>query len=146
MRAQSDPWFAKYLLRIGNGTEEADGDGKIRLPDDLCVSCTGEDTDLDILIDSFFPMLDDNMSNPNYITSRAILSTRNDCVDRINMKMIGHFRGDKMVYHSFDRVEDDPHNYYPREFLNSLPPHVLKLKINCYIILLRNIDPRKQTL
>ena len=51
-----------------------------------------------------------------------------------------------MIYHSFDCVEDDPRNYYPDEFLNSLtpnglPPHILKLKINCPIILLRNIDP-----
>ncbi|WVZ58588.1 hypothetical protein U9M48_008846 [Paspalum notatum var. saurae] len=39
-----------------------------------------------------------------------------------------------------------PHNYYPPEFLNSLtpnslPPHVLRLKINYPIILLGNIDP-----
>ena len=93
-------------------------------------------------------MLDDNMSDPNYITSRAILSTRNNCVDQINIKMIGRFRGEEVVYYSFDRVEDDPHNYYPPEFLNSLtpnglPPHVLKLKMNCPIILLRNIDPTK---
>ncbi|WVZ75910.1 hypothetical protein U9M48_023928, partial [Paspalum notatum var. saurae] len=51
-----------------------------------------------------------------------------------------------MVYHSFDRVEDDPHNYYPPELLNSLtpnglPPHVLRPKINCPVILLRNIEP-----
>ena len=51
-----------------------------------------------------------------------------------------------MVYHSFDCAVDDPHNYYPEEFLNTLtpnglPPHVLKLKIGCPIILLRNIDP-----
>ena len=37
-------------------------------------------------------------------------------------------------------------NYYPSEFLNTLtpnglPPHVLKLKIGCPVILLRNIDP-----
>jgi ATP-dependent exoDNAse (exonuclease V) alpha subunit len=41
---------------------------------------------------------------------------------------------------------DDPHNYYLEEFLNTLtpnglPPHVLKLKIGCPVILLRNIDP-----
>jgi ATP-dependent DNA helicase PIF1 len=41
---------------------------------------------------------------------------------------------------------DDPHNYYPPDFLNTLtptglPPHLLKLKINCPIILIRNIDP-----
>jgi ATP-dependent DNA helicase PIF1 len=50
------------------------------------------------------------------------------------------------VYHSFDSAVDDPHNYYPSEFLNTLtpnglPPHVLKLKIGCPAILLRNIDP-----
>ena len=64
----------------------------------------------------------------------------------INMKMIGHFHRDEMVYHSFDCVVDNPHNYYPEEFLNTLtpnglPPHVLKLKIGCPVILLRNIDP-----
>jgi hypothetical protein len=64
----------------------------------------------------------------------------------INVKMIGHFYGDEMVYLSFDCAVDDPHNYYPEEFLNTLtpnglPPYVLKLKIGCHVILLRNIDP-----
>jgi len=64
----------------------------------------------------------------------------------INMKMIGRFHGKEMVYRSFDCAVDDPHNYYPEEFLNTLtpnglPPHVLKLKIGCSVILLRNIDP-----
>ena len=82
----------------------------------------------------------------DYITSRVILSTQNERVDMINMKMISSFRGDEMVYHSFDSAIDDPHNYYPSEFLNTLtpsglPPHMLKLKIGCPIILLRNIDP-----
>ncbi|WVZ95725.1 hypothetical protein U9M48_041454 [Paspalum notatum var. saurae] len=146
MRAQSDPWFAEYLLRIGDGTEETNSGGEIRLPDEVCVPYTGSDIDLDGLIDCIFPRLDENMSNTSYITSRAILSTRNDWVDIINMRMIGRFQGDQMVYHSFDSVVDDPHNYYPPEFLNTLtpnglPPHILKLKIGCPIILLSNIDP-----
>ncbi|WVZ48925.1 hypothetical protein U9M48_000316 [Paspalum notatum var. saurae] len=136
----------EYLLRVGNGTEEDDGNGYISLPDEICVPYTRKDTDLHRLIEDVFPMLDDNMTDPDYITSRAILSTRNDCVDRINMRMIHRFQGKEIVYHNFDRAEDDPHNYYPLEFLNSLtpnglPPHVLRLKINCPIILLRNIDP-----
>ncbi|RCV30685.1 hypothetical protein SETIT_6G115000v2 [Setaria italica] len=130
MRAQSDPWFAEYLLRIGGGTEEVNGD---------CDSGDSE-KDLDRLIECIFPNLNANMTNKDYITSRAILSTRNDWVDNINMKMIAMFQGGKMVYHSFDSAIDDPHNYYPSEFLNTLtpnglPPHLLKLKIGC---------PRKQ--
>ena len=68
MRAKSDPWFAEYLLRIGGGSEEANGDGEIRLPDDICIPQTEEDSDLDTLIDCIFPALYANMSNKNYIT------------------------------------------------------------------------------
>ncbi|WVZ85136.1 hypothetical protein U9M48_032088 [Paspalum notatum var. saurae] len=134
IRAQSDPWFAEYLLRIGDGTEKINSGGEIRLLDEVCVPYTGNDIDLDGLIDCIFLRLDENMSNPSYITSRAILSTRNDWVDMINMRMIGRFQGDQMVYHSFDSAVDDPHNYYPSKFLNTF-------KIGCPIILLRNIDP-----
>jgi ATP-dependent DNA helicase PIF1 len=146
MRAQSDPGFAKYLLCIGCGTEEVNGDGDVHLPDEICVPYMGNGNELETLIDYIFPSLNENLSNQNYITSRAILSTRNDWVDMINMKMIGHFQGEEIVYHSFDSAVDDPHNYYPSEFLNTLtpsglPPHVLRLKIGCPIILLRNIDP-----
>ncbi|PWZ18654.1 ATP-dependent DNA helicase PIF1 [Zea mays] len=146
MRAKNDPWFAEFLLRVGGGTEETNIDGDIRLPDDVCVPYTGSDNDLDNLIDFAFPNLNENMSDSTYITSRAILSTRNDWVDMINVKMIDRFQGEHMVYHSFDSAMDDPHNYYPPEFLNTLtpnglPPHVLKLKVGCPVILLRNIDP-----
>ncbi|AQK64979.1 hypothetical protein ZEAMMB73_Zm00001d013986 [Zea mays] len=113
----------------GGGTEDTNSDGDIFLPNEVCVPYSGSDSDLDNLIDFVFPNLNENMSDSTYITSRAILSTRND-----------------WVYHSFDSAMDDPHNYYPPEFLNTLtpnglPPHVLKLKIGCPIILLRNIDP-----
>jgi hypothetical protein len=85
------------------------------------------------------------LKDPKYITSRAILSTKNICIDSVNLKMIDHFEGKEMVYHNFNSVEEDPYNYYPLEFLNNLTPnglapHMLKLKINCPIILHRNID------
>ncbi|AQK99913.1 hypothetical protein ZEAMMB73_Zm00001d012588 [Zea mays] len=146
MRAKSDPWFAEYLLRVGGGTEEVNNDGDIHLPDEVCVPYTGDDRDLDRLIDDIYPSLNENMSNTSYITSRAILTTRNDWVDMINMRMIDRFQREQMMYHSFDTAMDDPNNYYPSEFLNTLtpnglPPHVLKLKIGCPVMLLRNIDP-----
>ncbi|PWZ25627.1 hypothetical protein Zm00014a_023507 [Zea mays] len=112
MRAKNDPWFAEYLLRVGGGTEVTNSDGDIRLPDEVCVPYSGSDNDLDNLINFIFPNLNENMSDSTYITSRAILSTRNDWVDMINAKMIDHFQGEHMVYHSFDSAMDDPHNYY----------------------------------
>jgi ATP-dependent DNA helicase PIF1 len=146
MRAQMDLNFVDFLLRIGDGTEEVNNDGEILLPEGLCIPYTGDDKDLDALIDWVFLKLDENKTDSNYITSRAILSTKNDCVDRIYMKMINKFQDDERVYRSFDEAVDDLNNYYPSEFLNTLtpngfPPHVLKLKKNCPAILLRNIYP-----
>jgi hypothetical protein len=111
MRAKSDPWFAEYLLRIGGGSEEANCDDEIHLPDDICIPQTGKDNDLDTLIDYIFPALNATMSNKSYITSRAILSPWNDYLDMIYMKMISHFQEDEMVYHNFDSAVDDPQNY-----------------------------------
>ena len=132
-------------MRIGCGTKEVNDDGDVHLSDEICVPYTGNGNELDTLIDYIFMNLNENLLNRNYITLRVILSTRNDGVDMINMKMIDNFQGEEIVYHSFDSAVDDPHNYYPSEFLNTLtpsglPPHVLKLKIGCPIILLRNID------
>jgi ATP-dependent DNA helicase PIF1 len=160
MMAQKNPEFVDFLLRIGGGTKRVNNEGEVLLPESLCIPYTGNDKDLDSLIDWVFPKLDDNKADSNYITSRAILSTKNDCVDRINMKMINKFQGDERIYRSFDLAVDDPNDYYPSEFLNTLtpndyypseflntwtpnglPPHVLKLKKNCPVILLRNIDP-----
>jgi ATP-dependent DNA helicase PIF1 len=142
-------WFAEYILRVGNGTEENVDDGCVRILDETCIPYTGRDPDINLLIESVFPMLDENISDSNYITCRAILSTQNEYVDKINMTIIEKFPGEEMIYHSFDHAVDDPHNYYRIEFLNSLtpnglPPHTLKLKINGPIILLRNIDPANE--
>ena len=60
--------------------------------------------------------------------------------------MIDRLPGEENVYHCFDTVDDDPNSHFPIDFLNSiipnsLPPHELKLKINCPVILLYNLDP-----
>jgi ATP-dependent DNA helicase PIF1 len=77
---------------------------------------------------------------------RAILSTKNEHVDAMNDRMIKQFLEDEHVYFSHDTVNDDTTNTYPLDFLNSitsngLPPHILRIKKNCPVILLRNLDP-----
>jgi hypothetical protein len=69
MRAKSDPWFAEYLLRVGGGSEEVTVDDESRLPHDICILHTEEDSDLDTLIDCIFANLNENMSSKDYIIS-----------------------------------------------------------------------------
>ncbi|KAI3740150.1 hypothetical protein L2E82_30571 [Cichorium intybus] len=146
MRALTDPWFSDFLLRVGDGVEESIDENLIRIPDDMVIPYTDKSKSLDALIDAVFPSLEFNMSESDYIVSRAILSTKNESVDEINNYLIKRFHGEEKIYYSFDEAIDDKNNFYPVEFLNSLtvsglPPHHLRLKVGCPIILLRNIDP-----
>ena len=75
------------------------------------------------------------------MSTRAILSTKNEHVDNLNAKMIDRFPGQEKVYYSFDSVNDDTRNNYPIDYLNNhtpngLPPHILKVKVNFPVILL----------
>ena len=145
MRALTDPWFSDFLLRVGDGTEESIEGTFIRIPDDMTVPCIDKKKSITDLIKVVFPAIQENLRSSDYIINRAILSTKNESVDEINDQMIDVFQGEEKIYYSFDMVEDDHHNFYPVEFLNALtvsglPPHKLRLKIGCPIILLRNID------
>uniref|UniRef100_A0A8I6XC35 DNA helicase Pif1-like 2B domain-containing protein n=1 Tax=Hordeum vulgare subsp. vulgare TaxID=112509 RepID=A0A8I6XC35_HORVV len=146
MRAQADPWFSEYLLRIGNHTEETIGDDYVCLPNDIVIAYTEDETAMNKLIEDIFPSLHANAKSREYMSTRAILSTKNDHVDALNEKMISRFPGEEKIYHSFESIEDDMQNNYTIDFLNSitpngLPPHVSRLKVNCPVILLRNLDP-----
>jgi ATP-dependent DNA helicase PIF1 len=146
MRARTDPWFSDFLLRVGDGVEETFDGSFIRIPDDMVIPYTDKATSLKALIDAIFPSFQTNRLNSDYIISRAILSTKNDHVDEINDYLIDRFDGEERVYYSFDEAVDDRNNFYPMEFLNTLsvsglPPHYLRVKVGCPIILLRNIDP-----
>ncbi|KAJ9551807.1 hypothetical protein OSB04_015852 [Centaurea solstitialis] len=146
MRALDDPWFSEFLLRVGNGDEEMIDETFIRIPDDMTIPYNDESNSKDGLINAIFPSMQINGATSDYIISRAILSTKNDNVDEINDELIERFCGEEKIYYSFDEAQDDRNNFYPVEFLNTitvcgLPPHRLRLKIGCPIILLRNIDP-----
>ena len=120
MRAQAHPWFSDFLLRVGNGVEEAIDGSYIRIPDDMAIPYTNDGNSRDDLINAIFPSLETNTHSCEYITSRAVLSTKNENVDEINDQLIGRFHGEEKIYYSFDEAEDDNNNFYPLEFLNSL--------------------------
>jgi ATP-dependent DNA helicase PIF1 len=112
----------------------------------MVILYTEEKESKEILIKIIFLSLELHGNSSEYMISRATLSTKNEHIDELNNMMIDRFSGEEKIYHSFDMVEDDTSNNYTVNFLNSLtpgglPPHLLRLKINCPIILLRNIDP-----
>ena len=118
----------------------------MRLPEEIVIGYTDLKASVSKLIDDIFPLMDKNGNSPSYISAHAILSTKNEYVDELNEMLIDRFPGDEKGYYRFDSVVDYPHNHYQPEFLNSLtpnglPPHVLRLRINCPVILLRNLDP-----
>ncbi|KAL7137613.1 hypothetical protein ABFS83_10G105100 [Erythranthe nasuta] len=146
MRAQKDPEFGDFLLRVGNGEETSDIEGNIIIPEEMVVKYDNEEDSMARLIDSIFPSLSSNAESSTYMTTRAILASKNEEVDKLNDKLISMFPGEARTFQSFDEAIDDTNNNYEEDFLNSLtpnglPPHKLVLKRNCPIILLRNLDP-----
>ncbi|XP_070012986.1 uncharacterized protein [Nicotiana sylvestris] len=80
------------------------------------------------------------------MTSRVILTAKNDFVDEMNELLIAQFPGDARTYVAFDEtIEANDHSQY-EDFLHTLhpaglPPHKLTVKKHCPVILLRNLNP-----
>ncbi|XP_071918027.1 uncharacterized protein [Coffea arabica] len=146
MRAQLDPHFSDYLLRIGNGTEATNKNDEVRIPEGMNLVFVDDDSSVDALIAAVFPDLCAFAHCPDSIVNHAILMTRNDFVFEINNKIIAKFPGTEQVYLSHDEILESCHQSETEDFLNSLTPkslplHRLILKINCPVMLIRNINP-----
>ena len=140
--AKDEAEFSEYVLRIGDGkveTYEEQGQDMIQIPRKYLV-----DT-MDELIDKVFPNIEDGYSDKHFVARRAILTPKNDGVDKINELIMSKFPGQGKTYLSADTVgEDDQQDAYPTEFLNTvtlsgMPPHEMTLKIGAPVILLRNL-------
>ncbi|XP_059289935.1 uncharacterized protein LOC132043482 [Lycium ferocissimum] len=142
MRAKTDPTFCDYLLRVGNGEEKTDNHDKIKIPNFFIVPFTSENESLDLLFRVTYPDLHICSFDMSSMTSRVILTTKNDFVDEMNDLLIAQFPGDPKTYVAFDenieasdqsQYEDFSHTLH----LASLPPHKLTLKKNCPVMLLK---------
>ena len=141
--AGNDTGFQYLLQKIGNGefpTEPQLGYNKIQLPHDLLLNSNK----LSDLCDFVFENLEDNSMNRNWLANRSIITPTNKAAEKVNLYMIAKFPGDERIYKSSDSVDNEMQ--YPIEFINQLnpsgfPPHILRLKVGCTIMLLRNLDP-----
>ena len=71
------------------------------------------------------------------------MASRNDIVEQINATLMAKMPGESVVYRSYDQTtEVSEASAYPTDSQNppGLPPHELKLKEGCPIILARNLE------
>uniref|UniRef100_A0A5S6QVX7 ATP-dependent DNA helicase n=1 Tax=Trichuris muris TaxID=70415 RepID=A0A5S6QVX7_TRIMR len=136
--ATGDADWIEFLLRAGDGTAN-DEDGRISLPEGIV---SHDNLVVKIFGNSIDPLDQSDMSE------RAILAPKNVDADFLNHEVLNRLQGEEKAYHSVDEaICDDPSHVatYPTEFLHRinlsrLPPHVLRLKKGCVVILLRNLD------
>ena len=108
----------------------------IQIPKEYLVESTEE------LIDRVFPGFYHGYSDKIFVSHHAILTPINDNVDKINENIMDIFPGEGKTYLSADSVaEEDLHNAYPTDFLNSMtlsgmPPHSMTLKVAASVTLL----------
>ena len=97
---------------------------------------------IDELINKVFPNIEEGYLDKFFVSHRAILTPKNENVDKLNEMIMDKIPG---TYLSADTIaEEDLHNAYPSEFLNSItlsgmPPHSMTLKVGAPVILLRNL-------
>jgi hypothetical protein len=137
--------FADYLLQLGEGKLPHLINSKykddIQLPRNI--SANIEEVEL---FHKVFYDIENNYKNEEFLTTRAILTPKNNEVDLINELASKIFLGLSYSKLSIDTVLSIKDvDRYPVEFLNTisaagLPPHKLDLKKHQPIILLRNID------
>ncbi|XP_058790186.1 uncharacterized protein LOC131663673 [Phymastichus coffea] len=133
--------FSKFLLDIGNGTLNDQNDC-VNLPEHCILPPTSN-----IIDDTFGILMKENKFQD--MCKCAILSARNVDVDDINKQITNLLNKDsERIYTAIDVVVNNNgelddlilpehlHNLNP----TSLPPHELRLRQNCIIMLIRNIS------
>ncbi|XP_022041450.2 uncharacterized protein LOC110944034 [Helianthus annuus] len=155
-RQQQISTFSSWLVEVGDGEigvpdlKDPINTNILQIPNEYLILHT--DNALTELIKFIYD--DKTLTEPTVasLSAKAIVCPKNDTVDDINLKVINMVSGTSTMYHSIDSLiptagtNEDIESLYPTEYLNllnfsGLPPHLLELKINAPIILLRNLNP-----
>ncbi|KAL6538118.1 hypothetical protein OROGR_012108 [Orobanche gracilis] len=143
--------FADWILKIGDGCSQTNDSGeyKVSIPDELLIKESANP--LQDLVDFTYPDLIQNLENAKFFEKRAILCPTLDAVQMVNDYILSTIPGQETVYLSADKAcisdgdSEVPGEWFTTEFLNDIkcsgvPNHVLKLKKNTHVMLIRNID------
>ncbi|XP_070022497.1 ATP-dependent DNA helicase PIF1-like [Nicotiana sylvestris] len=120
MHARTDPSFCEYLLQIGNGTETTNCGKKIAIPDSFVIPFTTEEESLDALFSVTYPDLHAFSPDSSMITSRVILTTKNDFVNELHNMLITKFPEISKTFVAVDETIEPNDQSQFEDFLNSL--------------------------
>ena len=132
--------FANWLLELGKGTLQPLVQNIIQIPQHMV--CHSSEEVRDTIYDNFY----ENFSDVEYLSKRAVMSCKNETVQRQNFKMVEQLPGELAISISINECVKEEHRVrFEPELLNTveasgLPPHCLALKKNAVILLIRNLD------
>ncbi|KAL9285915.1 putative DNA helicase [Arabidopsis thaliana] len=143
--------FSKWILVVGEGNLNQPNDGitKIQIQDDILIP--EGDNPIESIIKAVYGTYFAEERDPKFFQDKAILCPTNDDVNSINDHMLSKLTGEEKIYRSSDSIDPsdtraDKNPVYTPDFLNKikisgLPNHLLRLKVGCPVMLLRNLDP-----
>ena len=148
MRTAGQTTFNDWVLQVGNGDLSNDlsnlSRDLIQLPVHLV-----ENTDLvaSVFGEKISTTTADEILE---VSKKVILTPKNTNATDLNYQILRLLESDIREYRSVDSIVTEDINDtidFPVEFLNELcpsglPPHILKLKVGAFIMLLRNLDPK----
>jgi len=147
--------FAQWVLDVGDGKipahrkEGETEDAWINIPGDIAI--LPQNDKIVAIIAAVYTDFENSYSLVPYLAERCIVCPVNSAVDEVNELMVQRIPGSSREYRSFDQIAnsmEQPADFemlYPPEVLNSIvlnnyPHHLLTLKIDTPVVLLRNID------
>ena len=140
--------FDEWIRKIGNNKIAKFTDihkTAIKIPKNFIVE---GNTKNDMINHIYQSIINGEEVDAKYYANRCILTPLNKHVDSINDEIMDMVQNqEEKTYESIDSVgPDDAEILFSQEFLNNLefngiPKHILKLKTNSPIMLLRNMDP-----
>ena len=141
--------FAKHFLTINQRQDNADfsnfllkiGLGKLNINNTILVKISKAFFVKGSIIDVIFDKIETNFYN------NIILSTTNECVEKINRMVLDLNENKTIEYFSCDFL-NEKNSGFSNEFLNTLTPsgfpnHHLYFKIGAPIVILKNLCPAK---
>ena len=146
--------FDRWTLSVGDGLEL---EGRVNIPKAMITDIIpstkenpkSEEYAMKRFCQKVFPDLETNIRNKGWLEGRAILAPTNSEVDSLNMVIQDMLSEKGMILQSADSLENPEDCFrFNTEYLNTLKPngfpqHILKVKPGMPLMIIWNINPRK---